>query len=641
MRKFIFIGLVLAFGLTKAQHYKTYKMRPDPKPSELREGEDKYAAIGISEIAIVEYVETGTGEMKLFETSHTITKVINEDGIQRFNRVYIPMYGVDKIVNIEARTINGKGEIEELNKRNIKEVENVEEYGDFKIFAIEGLERGSDVEVLYTLEKGYTPFGSKIIQEDYPIRSANFFFIFGQSNGRAKAYGENVKMMDQTFNGRKAKRLMLDDIPVMTEEEYATSMANRISVSYQCLPSFNAMSNHQLWDRIIKNVTSDFFSQAKHPTVYRDLLKAEGIETKDEFWKVAWIEDFIKSNFNIVQSNNDQLRNIQYIMSKRTTSEAGIMQVYAQYFNILGVNYEVVITANRYRQYFDPDFFTPRAIQDFLIYVPSLKMYIAPNRQDYRIGEAPYQMLGANAAFVNAKTGNHRFSKIQQLDENFSRVVRFTDVSFGDDVSKVYIDQKHEYYGHWGQINRASYQLSTEEGRREFEDFLTASGIEDKEALNLEIGNSDFFQAEYNTPFEVFSKISTESLIEDAGDGYVFLAGLIIGTQSELYQEEERINPVVMNFPNQYNYTITIDIPEGYSVEGLESLDLYKELKTKEGIICKFDSSYELVDGDIVIKIEEFYRSSFMDKSMYEGFRNVINAASDFNKASILLVPES
>jgi hypothetical protein len=39
----------------------------------------------------------------------------------------------------------------------------------------------------------------------------------------------------------------------------------------------------------------------------------------------------------------------------------------------------------------------------------------------------------------------------------------------------------------------------------------------------------------------------------------------------------------------------------------------------------------------VIITIQEFYKSNEYDLNRYEEFREVINAASDFNKTAILL----
>ena len=143
-------------------------------------------------------------------------------------------------------------------------------------------------------------------------------------------------------------------------------------------------------------------------------------------------------------------------------------------------------------------------------------------------------------------------------------------------------------------------------------------------------------QTKYNLPYTVKSTIESSALLEEAGESFLFQVGQVIGTQSELYQERERIYPIEMQYPNEYNYTITVDIPNGYTLEGLESLIINKKLEIDGGILCQWDSNYEIKKNKLVISIVEYYRTNDYPIEHYEGFREVINAASDFNKAAVL-----
>ena len=129
-------------------------------------------------------------------------------------------------------------------------------------------------------------------------------------------------------------------------------------------------------------------------------------------------------------------------------------------------------------------------------------------------------------------------------------------ISFENDFESVTIEQDQDYFGYWAETSRAFINLSNEQGLIEYKDYLTGSGIEDKEILRYEVINEDMNMLEYNVPFQVKSAISSEVLMEDAGDSYIFQIGLVIGTQSELYQETERINPIEMPYPNRYSYEI-------------------------------------------------------------------------------------
>ena len=206
-----------------AQYYQTYDWVATPEHHELSASELKASSIGIKNTYIVEYAKSTFGQdLRVFETKHTITRVNDDVGIGRHNTVYIPMYKVLNVVDIKARTIAADGKVTMLNKDNIKEMKNVEEYGDFKIFAIEGAEKNSEIEVLYTVQKEYDMHGSEVIQSENSIKEAQFLFITGEQNAKIKAYRTETKFESVNIDGKVAQKLILHDIPAMIEEEYAT-----------------------------------------------------------------------------------------------------------------------------------------------------------------------------------------------------------------------------------------------------------------------------------------------------------------------------------------------------------------------------------------------------------------------------------
>ena len=639
MIKRLTIILLIATTSSFAQHYKTYDWKENPKLHELSSAELKESSIGILEKYIVEYKKgMFSQDLISYETTHSITRVNNEKGISKHNTVYIPMYEVKNVIDIKARTINSDGKITLLNKDNIKEINNVEEYGDFKIFAIEGVEQNSEIEVLYTVEKEYDMHGTETIQNDYPIKEAQFLFITGDLNSKIKAYRTETAFENISVDDKQAKLLTLRDIPAMIEEEYATPNANKIAVVYQCMPKDQNITQEQFWNNVVNNVGGKFFPEEVSPLVNNDIENfTKGKQDLTVFEKASLIDNFIKSNFTIVKNNNAELTDLEYILKNRTSSDFGIMKAYAHYLKALDVEYEIVVTANRFTYKFDPDFFTPNMLRDFLIYLPTEEKYIAPDRLEYRVGEAPLQLLGNYGLYIT-ESFEYYFSKIVQSDPNFSRIVRNTNVTFDEDLESVTLKQYQEHTGHWSTTSRAILNLSTEQGIKDYEDYLTGSGIENKVVINMETENTDMNPLEYNLPFIVKNTMTSESLLEEAGDSYIFQIGKIIGTQSELYQETERVNPIEMTYPNQYDYDIKIHIPEGYTAEGLEVLNIDKSFKSVTGEkICKFESSYKLEGNTIIITIQEFYKSNEYNLNRYEEFRSVINAASDFNKTSILI----
>jgi hypothetical protein len=633
---FIFILLFSTIN-SFSQYYKTYDWNEKPQLHELTEAENNESSIAILKKNIVEFGKSKiTNKLSIFETTHTIIRVNDDKGINTHNQVYIPMRRVKKLKSIKARTIAKDGKITNLDENNIKQIENVEEYGNFQIFAIEGAENGSEIEVMYTVEKEYSPFGTENLQFDYPVKRSETVFISNGLISNLKTYNTNQNFERTYLDNLLVEELVLNDIPSTSEEDYAAKDAYKIYVAYQCFGNSD-LTQEVLWNNTVENVGGNFFPTAI-PKVVIDEIRSN-ILKKDEkisdFEIASRLDNYIKSNFTVVENNNPLLEEIDYILKNRSSSDYGIIKAYAHFLKALNIEYEIVITANRYEHKFDPEFYNPNALREFLIYLPLLKKYISPDRIDYRVSEAPTTILGNNGLFINYELGYY-FKKIGQNDPNYSKIRRIMDIGFSDDFDKVIVDEDQEYTGHWGFQNRAFMALTTGEQKAGFEDYLTGSGIEDKNVTKFELGNIEMNQTEYNLPYTVKSTIESSALLEEAGDSYLFQVGQVIGTQSELYQERERLYPIEMQYPNEYNYTITVDIPKGYKLEGLESLIINKKLEIDGEILCKWDSNYEIKKNKLVISIVEYYRTNDYPIEHYEGFREVINAASDFNKAAVL-----
>ncbi|PHR69258.1 MAG: hypothetical protein COA67_11050 [Lutibacter sp.] len=642
MKKIFSIALLLIATTSFSQHFKTYDWKENPTLHELSEEENAESSIAILKKNIVEFKQSViTNDINVYETTHNIIRVNDDIGIAKHNQVYISMRNVKKIKSIKARTISKEGKITNLDENNIKQIENVEEYGDFQIFAIEGAENGSEIEVLYTVEKEFSPFGSETLQFDYPIKRSEMVFITNNLTGNIKTYNTD-QTFDRTYLEEKlVEELVLNDIPATVEEDYATSEANKVYVAYQCFGNPD-LTQESLWNSTIGNIANGYFPKSIEKSA---ISEVENVILKDQkndisiYTKAALLENYIKSNFTVVENRNEQLNDIEYILKNKTASEYSIVKAYAQFLEAMEIEYQIVITANRFEHKLDPEFYSPSALREFMIYLPEIKQYISPTRIDYRLSEAPSNILGNNGIFIN-KDVEYYFAKITQYDPNYSNIKRVMDISFSDDFDKVIIDENQEYSGHWGIQNRAVMTFFTGQDKEDFKDQLTGSGIEDKNILNFEVGNTTMNQTEYNLPYIVKSVTESSALLEEAGDSYIFQLGKVIGVQSELYQEKERVHPIEMQYPNQYNYTITVDIPKGYTLEGLESLEINKRMEVDGKLLCKWLSEYEIKQNKLVITIEESYYINEFPKEHYESFRQVINAASDFNKAAILFSVE-
>jgi len=132
-------------------------------------------------------------------------------------------------------------------------------------------------------------------------------------------------------------------------------------------------------------------------------------------------------------------------------------------------------------------------------------------------------------------------------------------------------------------------------------------------------------------------KEASKSLIESAGEDILVKIGESIGEQSQLYQTEVRRLPVAINVLHGYYRHIVLQIPAGYHIGDISSLNMNVAMMNNGKISCFFKSSAVLEGNLLTIISEEDYTETYYPKERFEEYRSVINASADFNKRTVLL----
>jgi hypothetical protein len=162
----------------------------------------------------------------------------------------------------------------------------------------------------------------------------------------------------------------------------------------------------------------------------------------------------------------------------------------------------------------------------------------------------------------------------------------------------------------------------------------------DCKLMDHSFANTDFANNYTNTPFIVKGKLEiTESMVENAGNMLIVNLGKVIGKQAELYQEDERYSDVEYEYTLSYKHKITFIVPEGYKLENASELTKNVKPTFNGNETCWFISTVEVIDNKVIVTIDESYNALSYQKENYQEYRSVINASSDFYKASIVLSP--
>ena len=659
IKKTLLIVLILVNTFTHAQFHRTYNWSEKPVNVQEMDSSFQESSIGFLNKYIVEFKRVNDSIDNSFEkflTRHTIIKILDSVGAEYHKTIYIPMYNSDYLVDLKLRTIDSTGLVVNFDNSTLTELDNKEFNKNFKIYQLPELQKNSTIECIYTTKERNEIHGSQILQEEYFNAKTEFILIPNNFKSKVKPYNTNEVFNLELMDNIKVKKISINNLNSIDNEEYSTLQANRVNVSYQCYISDKVTSQSEFWE----NITESIYPIAFPKKYSKELIEVNEIilnEFKlnksnaepqnkylsETFKKINIIDNYIKNNFTVQENGNADLSRLDYILKNKKGSNIGIVQLYSSLLLYNNIDYELLITSNRYFNRFDPDFFNPDNLREILFYIPELKKYIIPDRNEYRVGEAPFNVLGNYGIYID-KNKDYYFSTIIENDKKYSTINRKIKVDFKK-MKEAIISETQEFTGHWAITNRAMLNLSNNLNSDEFKDYLTTSGIKGKKIIKYSIINKDIYQPIYNNPFIVKSIISAESVLisnnktnKKKTKRYTFNLGSVIGTQSELYSNNKRINPIEIRYPNYYDYKISVKIPRGYKVEGIENININENYISNGEIIAKFESRYVIEGNKLNISIEEFYKSLNYSKSKYNDFRKVINAAADFNKLDIVFI---
>ena len=638
-KKFLFLRFLLIVLSVNSFSQSYLNINWDDKTGDLKTS--NHDLQGIFSNHYVEYFNSKfSDEVYIYETHHMKTK-INKITDDSNNDIFISKINVSEIVDVKSKIINDDTTatygFEEM-KKMIDKSTSSENYNYYKI---PGIKEQDIVEVIYTVKRDFNFNGNKIIEESYPILSSKFILIENDFKSNIKIYNSfNSFVEDTLIDGKKSKIINFKNLDATSNEQYSTPIANKIKVSYQCYENREDVSQTEYWNNLVQNLRELFFPSSINPIaidLFNEIQKNNISIPKNEISISNKIDEYIKNNFIISDDDDPNLNEISYIFDNKISNDFSIIQVYTNLLKAAKVDYEVAISCNRYFLKFDPELFDPNQLREFVIYLPKSEKYISPNRIEYRVSEAPDDLLGNYGVFID-KNLDYYFSEITQSDKNFSEIKKKIEIYIPKNLKKLKIKENRSFSGYWAIMNRNYVSLSENEETDFLIDYFTINGLDNKKVTNYNIKNFDISNNSYNTPLRINSTITTTELVEEV-DGLVYLkVGKVIGLQSNLFDDNKRINEIEINFPNSYEYQIEVEIPKGYRVSDYSELNKAKEFISVDGSIsAKFNSKATLNNNKINIVINEFYKNLRYDKGRYQEFREVINAAAKFYESTVIL----
>lgn len=639
--------LIVFTNASFSQDLKYQSIKFDENPCLHKFLEDKLDSESAVIIQDHRYLQINTEGENYFTYRTIYEKVKTNDylGISMFNKVYIPISDGEELVDLKVRTIDSLGNIKDFDKKNLKELENVDGYRDYKIFAIEGLVNGGELEFTYTTKTKTYYSGREIFQYDVFVEEAVFELIYPKEFTFSTKSYNGFPESDTIKNGL---RITARNIPAFPKESYSSYKSKLMRVDYKVEINPNK-ANVMSWSKITRRWFHNLYfeeGQSQAQKFVTDLA----LDGKSDFEKIVILEKNIKENFTIKEGNNKDYSDIKLVFKNHIGNERGILKAYLKCLEYLKSKFCIVLTCSRFRGSIDPDYVHSMDFRDVLFYFPETQKYLSPFSENLRLGPAPEYIAGNTALYIvttyNAYANDRLsyvdfwISKVNYLKANENHNIQNTVIGFKENLEEVEITQKNIYQGYYAYNYRYKYTNGEEKQKQEFINIRIMSGVDDAKLSMFEVENGDIdLSSDSSKYFICNSEFSSKSLIEKTGTDIVFSIGKIIGKQKGIYEEKERISDVILPQTKFYQRRLTVNIPDGYVCKGLEKIKINNSVSQKDTVIMQFVSDYELNNNQLIINITESYDVLDLDKSHYNDYRTVVNSAANFNKIVLVLEP--
>jgi hypothetical protein len=651
----LFISLLPLVGFAQsdtgaaAPEYKKYKWDSIPKLHDLAPDEEKRGMVIIQDKRIIEYYFETKDNIVVYTTRQRIVRVNSDKAIEENNTVYIPTGEDVSVLDVHARAITKEGKVTNLDPANIKDVGNYNNLGPFKIFAIDGIEKGGEVEYLYTVRQPFRLFGSESIRANALIKNMELD-IYTPSNlvFETKSYNGFPQMkVDTTLTVKRRIYMSAHDITGYDNEQFSEENGALMRMEYKF--TYNTVTDaekklytysefcQKLYDLLDKSSDKKDLKTAEKVI---DTMKISKLSDED---RIRRIESHIKNSISMREdAKGDQYRSLPDIFKNHVCDEIGLLKLYHLLFNEAKVTHEIVLTTDRFDKPFDGEFESWTYLQKYLIYFPTTGQFMAPTEIFSRYGFPPADWICQQGLFIHGvslgsyNTGIGQTKDISCNDYKQSMNDIFADVKFDFDMGVVNMHYKETFTGYEAYPSQPLYSFLSDDDKKEFLENPFKGVFPDAKPTNVQVSGYKELDL-YHQPFVIEGDFSTNSVMEKAGNKYLFKIGMLIGPQSELYRDTVRHTPIENHYNHGYHRELAFTIPDGYKVTNLEAVNMDVFDTAKGERTMEFHSYYK-TDGDkVTVMIDEDYRQLRYPISMYDQFRRVINASADFNKVVLFI----
>ncbi|MEO8234838.1 MAG: DUF3857 domain-containing protein [Flavobacterium sp.] len=630
----LFVVLLFSF-LGYSQEIKSYTWDEKPIFKTIPEEYKNQPAVVLFDKRWI-HTRVGGYSFASFVMNHFAIKINKAEEINKYNKIKAEDNGyIRDVRDFHARIIKQNGEIKVLPQDKIIETESEK----VKSIVFEGVEAGDILEYYFIIKENPNSYGVEIFQKEIPVLYAEFSTTASGVTFDTYASSEFKKTEINSKN-----KLSTTNIAPYKEEANAKNLKNLVKLIYTVqTPQMPSKNWSAFFSQYFKKPSFQYFKKNQA----REFIEKLNVGTISTEEKLLKIDEYIKENFDFVWRGETAKKVTNLSDGKQKLKASDVFDLYGFTLKELKIPYQVVVGMSRFLGEVDSEKYVSPFDHEFMYYIPETQKYLSPYEKYLSYGCPMYEVQGS-------KSKNYHVDEKQNVvsDEVFPiALAEYTvnktqsTISLSEDLMTSTIEKVYSNSGYEGQLNRnvIKYLKEDKEEKNVLEYLQKRIFGEDLgiKIVSYTLENQEFRNNYTNTPYVVNVKAEAkETLTENAGNLLLVNLGKIIGKQTNLYQETDRKWDVDLAFAKTYIHKIIFNIPVGFEVESFKDFIIDKKMSGDEDKNCYFKSSAKIEGNQLIIEAFEIYKAINYPKEKYQEYRNVINASSDFTKASVVLKPK-
>lgn len=589
--------------------------------------------------------ELEDNQFVMYSTIHRIILVNSSEAIQKNNRIYISMNNTLELVQLKARSINRDGKVVNFDLNNLKEIKEEDGNKSYRIFAMEGVEIGSEVEYFFTRKMEGSLFDRVYLQNDVPVKTSSFLLTCpSHLKFDFKSYNGFPEVAREEGEERNVYKASMQGIESLREEPFSRRGVNRKRVEFK-LAYNTARSKARLytWDDAAKNFFTRMSALSKDEDKAVDkFYRSIGDKPSDKTEvRIKNIEEEVKATVRVDKDGRGQnTSELQSILKYKIASNEGITRLMFAIFNKASIPVHLVITCSREQVMFDGDFDSWAYLDEYVLYFPQTKAFLSPYEYEYRYPLINADHTAQKGLFIEPveigtiKSGLASIRDIPAADYSLNYDNLDLEVKFSADLASNEVLEKRRFGGYNGAYLTPFYPLMSKEDQKNLVEEMVKQNAPDARISEWTAGPK---KNELHDEFALDVKYTSLHFLEKAGPRLLLKVGALIGPQTEMYRDDKRVLPVENDYNRLYRRQIRITIPDGYVLKNPDDLKFDVRYRDNNNTPFVFISTYTLKGNLLQVDIEEYYREISVTVARYEDFRKVVNAAADFNKVTLVL----